>query len=114
MNRTEFIIATAGILFAAFALGWLIRALLGRFQRVAPQSIAEIEALADQLKAAKAQRDQAQHDLAARESDLTQRLSRTADELRLALDSLAESRTEIEELRAYIDRKLLHGPDKKP
>lgn len=111
MNRTEFIIATAGILFAAFALGWLVRALLGRFQRVAPQSLAEIEALTGQLQAAKAQRDQARLDLKSRESDLTERLSRTADELHLALDGLRESRAEIEELRAYIDRKLQRSPD---
>lgn len=111
MSRSELIITTAMVLFTAFVLGWLLRALLGRLQRVAPQSLIEIERLSARLSEAEAARDKAQRDLALREADLTDRLSRTADELRVALDSLHESRAEIEDLRAYIDRKLLGKAD---
>lgn len=111
MTRNELIITIAVVLSVTFILGWLVRALLGRFQRIVPQSVLEIKDLTERLQAAEVARDQARTAQQGSESDLTTRLSRTADELRLALDSLRESRIEIEELRAYIDRKLRSGSD---
>lgn len=109
MNRTEFIIATAVILFAAFMLGWLLSALVGRFSRVAPQSMDELDRMAQKLHDAEEARDRAVLSLETREQELTERLAHTATELRSAQDNLEESRAEIEELRAYIDRKLQKG-----
>lgn len=106
MNRTEFIIATAVILFTAFMLGWLVRALIGRFSRVAPQSMDELDRMAQKLHDAEEARNRAVLNLETREAELAGRLSRTETELRSAQDGLAESRAEIEELRAYIERKL--------
>lgn len=106
MNRTEFIIATAIILFAVFLLGWLVSALLGRFSRVAPSEMDEVERLSQKLHDAEHARDRAILDLENREADLTARLSHTSSELRSAMDGLRESRAEIEELRDYIERKL--------
>ncbi len=106
MNRTEFIIATAIILFAVFLLGWLVNALLSRFSRVAPSEMDEAEKLSQKLHDAEQARDRAILDLENREADLTARLSHTSSELRSAMDGLRESRAEIEELRDYIERKL--------
>ena len=49
MNRTEFIIATAFILLAAFAMGWFTYWLMHRFTRVAGGALGEIDRLAQSL-----------------------------------------------------------------
>lgn len=106
MNRTEFIIATAIILFSAFLLGWFAKWLVSRFSRVTPQSMDEMERMAQRLHHAEEERDRAVMDLERREADLTERLATNSNELRSTLDRLREAQTEIEELRDYIDRKL--------
>lgn len=106
MNRTEFIIATAIILFAVFLLGWLVSTLLGRFGHVPASEMDEVERLSQKLHDAEQARDKAVMDLESREADLTERLSHTSSELRSALDGLRDARAEIEELREYIERKL--------
>ncbi|WP_294925982.1 hypothetical protein [uncultured Paracoccus sp.] len=112
MNRQELIIAIAAVLFAAFLLGWLVRALIGRISRIGPQSLDELDRMARKLHDAEEARDKAALTLETREAELTERLARTTTELHSALDGLRESRAEIEELRDYIDRKLMRGhPD---
>ena len=59
MNRTEFIIATAIILFVAFILGWFSHWLVNRFMRVAQAEIGELDKMAQQLHEAEEQRDSA-------------------------------------------------------
>ena len=59
MNRTEFIIATAIILFVAFSLGWFANWLLGRFTRVSQSDIGELDRMAQSLHEAEETRDQA-------------------------------------------------------
>ena len=46
MNRTEFIIATAVILFVAFSLGWFANWLIHRFTRVSKADMGELEKMA--------------------------------------------------------------------
>ncbi|KRW94895.1 hypothetical protein O4J55_13615 [Paracoccus sp. PXZ] len=106
MNRTEFIIATAIILFAAFMLGWFASWLIHRLSRVTRAEMGELESMAQQLHEAEEARDRAVDELETREADLVARLSTTEAELRAAEGQLRESLTEIEELRDYIDRKL--------
>ncbi len=106
MDRTQFIIATAIILFAVFLLGWCVSALLGRFSRVSSSEMDEVERLSQQLHDAEQARDRAISELETREAELTEQLSFTSSELRAAMDGLRESRSEIEELREYIERKL--------
>ena len=106
MNRTEFIIATAIILFAAFMLGWFASWLVHRLSRVTRAEMGELESMAQQLHEAEEQRDRAVDALETREADLVARLSRTDAELRARQAQLRESLTEVEELRDYIDRKL--------
>lgn len=96
MNRTELIIATGVVLFGAFLLGWIVRAIIQRFSRIPPDSLQELERMAVTLQKTEAARDKALADLAERD-----------EELNTAYDSLRESRVEIEELRDYIDRRIV-------
>lgn len=106
MNRTEFIIATAIILFAAFMLGWFASWLIHRLSRVTRAEMGELESMAQQLHDAEEARDSAVDQLEEREAELVSRLSHTASELRAARDELRETHAEIEELRGYIKQKL--------
>ncbi|MBB04709.1 hypothetical protein [Pseudooceanicola sp.] len=104
MNRAEFVIATAIILFIAFALGWFAYWLIHRFTRVSKADIGELERMAQELHEAEEMRDQAITYLQQREAELTNQLSQTEAELSAAMEGLREARHEAEELRAYIER----------
>ncbi|TYB82045.1 hypothetical protein [Maritimibacter fusiformis] len=108
MNRTEFIIVTAIILFVAFALGWFAHWLIHRFTRVAGADMGEIDRLAQSLHEAEETRDQAIIYLQQREAEMANQLHQTEAELRAAMDGLREARQEAEELRAYIERVSQH------
>ncbi len=104
MNRIEFVVAIAIILFVAFVLGWLAHWLIARFNQVSSADLNEMEALAKALHDAEETRDQAIAYLQQREAELTGQLSQTEAELRAAMDGLREARHETEELRVYIER----------
>jgi prophage endopeptidase len=104
MNRTEFIIATAIILLAAFALGWFAYWVLHRFTRVAGGDMAEMDKLAQSLHEAEEVRDQAMYYMESREAELTNQISQTEAELRAAMEGLRDARQEAEEMRKYIER----------
>jgi septal ring factor EnvC (AmiA/AmiB activator) len=105
MNRTEFIIATAVILFVAFALGWFASWLVNRFTRVTKAEIGELDQMAQALHEAEETRDQAITYLQQREAEITNQLSQTEAELRAAMDGLREARREAEELRGHIEKQ---------
>lgn len=105
MNRTEFIIATAVILFVAFVLGWFVSWLVNRFTRVTTSEIGELDKMAQALHEAEETRDQAITYLQQREAEMTNQLAQTEAELRAAMDGLREARREAEELRGYIERQ---------
>jgi hypothetical protein len=104
MNRLEFIIATAIILFVAFALGWFSYWLLHRFTRIAGTDMGEVDRLAQSLHEAEELRDQAFLYIEQREAELTNQLAQTEAELRAAMDGLRDARREAEEMRSYIER----------
>ncbi|MEL7213602.1 hypothetical protein [Cognatishimia sp. MH4019] len=104
MNRTEFIIVTAIILFVAFCLGWFANWLIHRFTRVSRSDIGELDKMAQALHEAEETRDQAITYLQQREAEMTNQLSQTEAELRAAMDGLRDARQEAEEMRAYIER----------
>ena len=104
MNRTEFIIATAIILFVAFMLGWFACWLLHRLTRVTQAEIGELEKMARELHEAEETRDEAINFLESREAELSNKLHQTQAELRAAMDGLRDARHEADELRAYIER----------
>lgn len=102
MNRTEFIVATAVILFVAFALGWFVSWLVNRFTRVSKADVGELDRMAQALHEAEEQRDQAITYLQQRESEISNQLSQTEAELRAAMDGLRDARQEAEELRSKL------------
>ena len=104
MNRTEFIIATAIILFVAFILGWFSHWLVNRFMRVAQSEMGELDKMAQQLHEAEEQRDSAIAYFQQREAEITNQQAQTEAELRAAMDGLRDARREAEELRTYVER----------
>lgn len=109
MNRTEFIIATAIILFVAFIAGWFAKWLVNRFTRVTKAEIGELDKMAQALHEAEETRDQAITYLQQREAEMTNSLTQTEAELRAAMDGLRDARREAEELRAYVERQNAAG-----
>ncbi|MFA5537823.1 MAG: hypothetical protein WCZ72_11595 [Gemmobacter sp.] len=104
MNRTEFIVVTAIILFIAFSAGWFAYWLLHRFRKVPPQRRGEIDRLARALHEAEEARDDAIAYMHQREAELMNRLTQTEAELRAAMDGLRSARAEADDLRARIVR----------
>ena len=104
MNRSEFILATAIILFVAFCLGWFASWLVNRFTRVTQADIGELERMAQSLHEAEETRDQAITYLQQREAELTNQLAQTEAELAAAMEGLRDARHEAEEMRVYFER----------
>jgi hypothetical protein len=105
MNRTEFVIATAIILFVAFALGWFAYWLLHRFARIPGGDMAEIDRLAQDLHEAEEMRDQALAWMEHREAELSNRIAQLEAELRAAMDGLRNARAETERLREALETR---------
>ena len=104
MSRTEFVLATAIILFVAFCMGWFANWLVHRFIRVSGSDVGELERMAQELHEAEETRDQAITYLQQREAELTNQISQTEAELAAAMEGLRDARYEAEELRAELER----------
>src|SRR6056297_1746762 len=104
MNRTEFIIATAIILFVAFCLGWFANWLVHRFIRVNQSDIGELDRMAQELHEAEETRDQAITYLQQREAELTSQIAQTEAELSAAMEGLHNARQDAEEMRDKLER----------
>ncbi|MFS4581994.1 hypothetical protein [Phaeobacter sp. C3_T13_0] len=102
MNRTEFIITTAIILFVAFAMGWFANWLVHRFTRVKQSDVADLDRMSQELHEAEETRDQAITYLQQREAELSNQLAQTEAELGAAMDGLRDARREAEELRSHL------------
>ena len=105
MNRTEFIIATALVLFVTFCVGWFANWLVHRFIRVPASELGELERLAQELHEAEEARDQAILDLEQREAELTNKLRQSEAELGATMDGLRAARNELYDLRARADTR---------
>jgi prophage endopeptidase len=103
MNRTEFVIVTAIILFVAFALGWFAYWLLHRFSRIAGSEMGEVDRLAQSLHEAEEMRDQAIIFLEQREAELGSQLAQAEAELRATMEGLRNARHEAEDLRQRLE-----------
>ena len=102
LNRTEFVIATAIILFAAFCMGWFANWLAHRLSRVRQSDVADLDRMSQELHEAEETRDQAITYLQQREAELTNQLTQTEAELSAAMDGLRAARQEAEELRGRL------------
>ncbi len=109
MNRTEFIIATAAVLFVAFLLGWFASWIVHRVTRVTQSEMGELDKLAQSLHEAEETRDQAITYMQQREAELTNQLTQTEAELQAAMEGLRDAREEAEELRNYLERTQAQG-----
>ncbi|MGR3492363.1 MAG: hypothetical protein ACU0DW_09910 [Shimia sp.] len=109
MNRGELILATAIILFVAFALGWFASWLVNRFTRVSKSDVGELDKMAQQLHEAEETRDQAITYIQQREAELSNQLTQSEHELRAAMEGLRDARQEAEELRTFIERQGVRG-----
>ncbi|EBA02014.1 hypothetical protein RB2150_10489 [Rhodobacterales bacterium HTCC2150] len=106
MNRSEFIITIAIILFVAFALGWFAFWALSRFTRVNQSDMGELDKMAQALHEAEEVRDQAIDYVNNRERELTNQLTQTEAELTAAMEGLRDARHEAQELRNYIEAHI--------
>lgn len=104
MSRTEFIFATAAILFVAFLVGWFAHWIVHRFSRVNQKDVNELDRMSQELHEAEETRDQAITYLQQREAELSNQLIQTEAELNAAMEGLRDARQEAEELRSYVER----------
>lgn len=104
MNGTEFIFATAAILFVAFMAGWFAHWLISRITRVTRSDMDDLDRMAQELHQAEEERDQAVTYMQQREAELSNRMTQTEAELNAAMEGLRNARAETEDLRSYIER----------
>jgi septal ring factor EnvC (AmiA/AmiB activator) len=109
MNGTEFVAATAAILFAAFLTGWFAHWLISRLTRTTRTGMDDLDQMAQDMHRAEEERDQAVAYYQNRESELTSKIAQTEAELHAAMDGLRAARHEAEELRAYLDQQNQTG-----
>ena len=98
MNREEFIISAAIVLFLAFLLGWLSRWLLQRLNMVSEKDLKDLNKISAALFEAEEDNEKAR----TRESELNKKISQLEAELKAAMDGLRAARLEAEELKSSL------------
>lgn len=102
MNREEFIISAAIVLFFAFLLGWLSRWLLQRLNMVSEKDLNELNKISAALHEAEQNNEHSRN----RQLELNKNISQLEAELAAAMDGLRSARLEMEDLRsAALDKK---------
>ncbi|MDA7592517.1 hypothetical protein N8714_02465 [Rhodobacteraceae bacterium] len=102
MNREEFIISAAIVLFFAFLLGWLSRWLLQRLNMVSEKDLNELNKISAALLEAEQNNEQSRN----RQLELNKKISQLEAELAAAMDGLRSARLETEDLRSTaLDKK---------
>ena len=102
MNREEFIISAAIVLFLTFLLGWLSRWLLQRLNMVSEKDLKDLNKISAALLEAEEGNEKAKN----RELELNKKTSQLEAELGAAMDGLRAARLETEELKSsLIDKK---------
>ena len=101
MNREEFIISAAIVLFLTFLLGWLTRWFLQRLNMVSEKDLNELNKISAALLEAEKDNEKARN----RELELDKKISQLEAELEAAMDGLRAARLETEELRSSKEKK---------
>ena len=102
MNREEFIISAAIVLFLTFLLGWLSRWLLQRLNMVSENDLKDLNKISAALLEAEEGNEKAKN----RDLELNKKISQLEAELGAAMDGLRAARLETEELKSsLIDKK---------
>ena len=97
MNREEFIISAAIVLFLTFLLGWLSRWLIQRLNMVSEKDLKDLNKISTALLEAEEDNEKAKN----REIDLNKKIS----QLEAAMDGLRASRLETEDLKSSLIEK---------
>ena len=98
MNREEFIISAAIVLFLTFLLGWLSRWLIQRLNMVSEKDLKDLNKISAALLEAEEDNEKAKN----RELELNKKISQSEAELEAAMDGLRAARLEIEELKSSL------------
>jgi hypothetical protein len=101
MNREEFIIIAAIVLFLTFLLGWLSRWLLQRLSMVSEKDLIDLNKISPALLEAEKDNEKAKN----RELELNKKISQLEAELGAAMDGLRSVRLEAEELNSSLIEK---------
>ena len=101
MNREEFIISAAVVLFLAFLLGWLSRWFLQRLNMVSEKDLKDLNKISAALLEAEKSNEKARN----RELELNKKILQLEAELEAAMDGLRTARLEIEELKSSLVKK---------
>ena len=101
MNREEFIISAAIVLFLTFLLGWLSRWLLQRLNMVSEKDLNELNKISATLLEAEESNEKARN----REMELDKKISQLEAELEAAMDGLRAARLETDELKTALKEK---------
>ena len=101
MNREEFIISAAIVLFLTFLLGWLSRWLLQRLNMVSEKDLKDLNKISAALLEAEEDNEKAKN----RELELNKKISQLEAELEAAMDGLRAARLETEELKSSLIEK---------
>ena len=101
MNREEFIISAAIVLFLTFLLGWLSRWLLQRLNMVSEKDLNDLNKISAALLEAEEGNEKARN----RELELDKKISQLEAELEAAMDGLRAARLETDELKTSLKAK---------
>ena len=101
MNREEFIISAAIVLFLTFLLGWLSHWLLQRLNMISEKDLKDLNKISAALLEAEEENERARN----RELELNKKISQLEAELDAAMDGLRVARLETEELKPSLIEK---------
>ena len=101
MNREEFIISAAIVLFLTFLLGWLSRWLLQRLNMVSEKDLKDLNKISAALLEAEEDNEKAKN----RELELNKKILQLEAELEAAMDGLRSARLETEEFKSSLIEK---------
>ena len=101
MNREEFIVSAAIVLFLTFLLGWLSRWLIQRLNMVSERDLRDLNKISTALLEAEEDNEKAKN----REKDLNKKISQLEAELEAAMDGLRAARLETGELKSSFTEK---------
>ena len=101
MNREEFIVSAAIVLFLTFLLGWLSRWLIQRLNMVSENDLKDLNKISTALLEAEQDNEKAKN----REIDLNKKILQLEAELEAAMDGLRAARLETEDLKSSLIEK---------
>lgn len=104
MNRFEFTIIIALVLFAVFLLGWFTSRVTYRLVSPASTDTSELDLMAQQLQDAEQARDDAIIHLENREAEMARRFASQEAEMQAMMGALRDARIEAEDMRNYADQ----------